>query len=314
VGSALTGTVAPGESDVTVVDVGEGETVAIGAEESTGRAVRLSLRGPDGTVRGASEADLDPGPAVQALLTDLAPGDHQLVVEAQVDHRTRYEVWLAAGPELSATPAGTTHAGELPGTVAGELLVLRGTGTTVEVTAHSDASSVAVTVQPLGAPPELDVTSLIVDYGLGALQCPPDPDTDFARLGVRRSFPTRQGEVYRVYVRSYDADPGQPYSVTAVASPAAPLALGQASSQRLPSLESASFDLPDDATEVSVAATGDLRALQLTVTTGGGPEPPECVSQHDLAGARLALPEGPDRSLLVLNVGSAPAAVVVTAT
>jgi hypothetical protein len=91
------------------------------------------------------------------------------------------------------------------------------------------------------------------------------------------------------------------------------LSLGQPLSQELPPLMSTSVDLPDEAGEITVETPGGS-AVELTVNPGPRPELTECISSYDLAGARLALPPGPDRVLLVRNLTPAPAPVVLTAT
>jgi hypothetical protein len=320
--TTLTGTVAAGQQELHPVHVDRAEALAIGADEATGQAVRLGLRTPDGTVQEVGADDLAPGPAVRGFRVDLPAGDYQLVVEGQGDGPTDYEVWVATGPELSATPGGGRYDGELSTAVAGPFL-FPGTGATVQVTAHSAAFDTILTVSPLGDPEES--TKLTNDdHGLTCLE----PDDVSAIPGVptpqgapapaltwsdsQLSVPTRRGEVYQVHVRPLSPGVDGPYSISTVEATERALSLGQPLSEDLAAQGATTFHLPDDAREVSVETTGG-GALELTVNPGGQPRLTECISRIDLAGARLGLTPGSDRALLVQNLAQAPVPVVLTA-
>jgi hypothetical protein len=319
-GTILTGTVAAGEQDVHQVHVDGDGTLAVGADEGAAQAVRLALRAPDGTVHEVGAADVDPGPAVRDFATDLAPGDYQVVVEGRGGDPTDYEIRVATGPELSVTPGGAEFDGELSDAVAGPLL-LRGTGASVDITAHSDAFDTVLTVLPLGGSQDSDrLTNDDFGTSPSAICTEPLSDTSTAleppvpglnRTDSRVSVPTRQGEVYRVYVEPYNSGTGGPYTITGTAQPM--LSLGQPLSQELLRSGATSLDLPDVAAEVSVETTGGS-TLELTVNPGSQTQLTVCISRSDPAGVSLPLPSGPDRTLRVQNLTPAPAAVVVTAT
>jgi hypothetical protein len=318
----LTGTVAPGQQDVHPVHVDRADVLAIGADEATGQAVQLSVRAPDGSTTEIGAVDVEPGPAVLADLTDLPPGDYELVVHGQGDGSADYEVWVATGPELSTTPGADRYDGELSDALAGPFL-LPGTGTSVEVTAHSPAFDTVLTVLPLG---ESDASSKLSndDYSedcqeptdssaVPGSSTPQPPDTGLSSYDSRLSVPTRPGQMYRVYVWPYSSGEGGPYSITTVAAATGgTLSPGQPRSEELTAQGATVFDLPDAAGEVSVQTPGS--AVELTVNPGDRRQLTECISPHDLAGARLALTPGPDRTLLIRNLASAPIVVVVTAT
>jgi hypothetical protein len=316
-GTPLTGTVATGEQDVHPVHVDQGGVLAVGADEATGPAVRLGLRAPDGTVQDVGAADLDPGPGLRALRTDVTPGDYQLLVGGLAEDPVDYEVWLATGPELSTAADASTYDGELDGNVSGPLL-LPGTGAPVDVTAHSEAFDTVLTVLPLGGSTDEDKLTND-DYGgdcgaaVDSSAAPGSADSGLTSTDSRLSVPTRAGEVYEVYVEPYSPGEVGSYTITTVAATESAPSSGQQLSQELPPLGSASVDLPDDAGEVGVQTPGG-GAVELTVNPGRQPQVTECISPYDLAGARLALPPGPDRVLLVRNLASAPTTVVVTVT
>jgi hypothetical protein len=310
-GASFAETVSAGEQDLHPVRVDRAEALAIGADEVTGQAVRLSLKAPDGTEQGTDTFDLDPGPAVRVFQTDLAPGDYQLVIEGTSDDPTDYEVWVAAGPELSTTSEEARYDGELSGTVAGPFL-LRGTGDSVEITAHalSDLLDTRLTVLPLSGSEEWD---RLINDDVGSF-CPASladpfavPESPIPGLNWTDSWvsvPTREGQVYQVYVQpAYFPGQSGPYSITMTTSTVQSLLRGQPLPSELPVLESASFRLPDEAGEVSVETTGGS-TLELTVNPGRETQVIECISHNDLAGARLTLPR--DRTGSWSSATSAP--------